>query len=274
MDSFEIRKKIMDPEYQFNSEEISYIDNNYIELSYYPIYKSMYFIQYFIRELESVIESENMNYYQDFGVRSWEKARLFTVELINTNPYSLDDLLSFLSHSFGIHQVHLLKERKYLYLIENAITLSEHLRLFDTRILPKEITQLIEERINTVSYSYLELVDVFNFIDILKLAFMGTLNEYNFYPIRILEKYELLNRKEDVIQAIIQCFNFVDEKGLKLQGINSNGFDFINVCAHNEHLKGQFKKLTLEQRLEIGAQMILEIKEKYPLLAQFHISRT
>ena len=55
---------------------------------------------------------------------------------------------------------------------------------------------------------------------------------------------------------------------------NLNGFDFINVFDGNEYLKEPYNNFTLGQRLDMGAQMILYIKEKYPLLAQFHISRT
>lgn len=273
MYSFEIRKKFLDLEYQFNSEEIEYIDNNYIELSYYPIYKSMYYIQYFIREQESVIEPENMNEYKDFGVRSWDRARLFTIDLINTGSFPLDDLIMFISRAFGIPQVELRKERRYLHLIQNVISLSEQLKFFNTPKLQNEIIELIKKRIDTISYSYLEMVDVFNFIDYAGIAFMGTLNEYDFYPIRIWERYDDLISKEEVKNILIEIYDLMFGFECNLNQNNLNGFDFINVFEGNEYLKEPYNNLTLGQRLEMGAQMILDIKAKYPLLDDFYFSR-
>lgn len=273
MDSFEIRKKIMDPEYQFNSEEIAYIDNHYIELNYYPIYKSMYLIHYFLRDIKSIIEPEIMKVYDDFGVRSWENARLFTLDLIRTGSLSLDELIVFIGKAFKIPQTQLRKERKYLQLIENVIGLSDELNLFNTPNLPTEIVDLIKKRIDTISYSYLEIVDVLNFIDYGNIAYMGRLNEYDFYPILIWENYDDLNSKEDVKLILKEIFEEKLGYQSNLDKINSNGFEFINVIETNEHLKEPFNNFTLVQKMDIGAQMILDIKAKYPLLDDFYFSR-
>ena len=274
MDSFEIRKKIKDPEYQFNSEEIAYIDNNYMKLSYYPIYKSMYLIQYFIRDIKSIVEPEIMKNYKDFGVKSWESARLFTIDIIKTGTFSMDDLIVFIGQAFKIPQTQLRRERKYLQLIENVISLSDQLNLFNTPNLPTEIIDLIKKRIDTISYSYLEMVDVLNFIDYGNIAYMGRLNEYDFYPMRIWERYDDLISKEEVKNILMEIYDEMFGFDCNLNQNNLNGFDFINVFDGNEYLKEPYNNFTLGQRLDMGAQMILYIKEKYPLLAQFHISRT
>jgi hypothetical protein len=271
MNSIEIRERLKEPNAHFNPDEIKLIDEHYLELDYLSIYKSLYTIHYFFREYGLVQEPEYAHKYDDFGIESWEESRLFAIKLINTGKYKLDELISLISVSFKIPEESIRGERKFLILIKNTINLSCQFNIFLTgQTLPYEITALIEKRIDTIAYSYLEMVDVFNFIDFANIAFLGRLNEYDSYPARVWKQYDVLNSKDDVSKVLIQIFDEMFGFTPNMEADNPDYHYFINVCNDNEHLRDKLKGLTLLQRLDIGAQMILDIKDKYPYLGKFY----
>lgn len=274
MNSKEIIRKLSDPKAKFTHDEIKLIDEEYLDLNYFSIYKSMQVIHYYFRMYGQVQEPSYSNTYQDFGIESWEKSRLFAIEIIHTGENTIDELISLICEKLEIQEERIRGEREFLMLVKSTINLSIQFNTFlNSQTLPNEISELIEKRINTIAYSYLEMVDVFNFIDYASIAFLGRLNEYDSYPSMVWEKYDDLNNKEDVIK-VLNCifermFGFVSN----MEAVNLDYEYFINVYNGNEYLKDKIKGLTLAQRLDQGAQMILDIKDKYPYLEKFYFSR-
>jgi hypothetical protein len=125
-------------------------------------------------------------------------------------------------------------ERKYLPLIQQTINLSLDLNTFSINQTPQtEISNLISKRIVTLTDSYLEMVDVFNFIDFADIAFLFRLNEYDFYPIRIFEKIEELHDVEDVLNLLNQIFSEMFGYKPNMNKKNDNYSCFINVYKEN-----------------------------------------
>ena len=58
---------------------------------------------------------------------------------------------------------------------------------------------------------------------------MGRLNEYDFYPIRIWERYDDLISKEEVKNILMEIYDEMFGFDCNLNQNNLNGFDFINV---------------------------------------------
>ena len=85
-----------------------------------------------------------------------------------------------------------------------------------------------------------------------------------------MEKYDELNSKDEVSKVLLQIFDEMFGFTPNMEVDNPNAHYFINVCHDNEQLSDKLKGLTLTQRLDLGAQMILDIKEKYPYLGNFY----
>jgi hypothetical protein len=270
MDIIEINQRLKLPDGKFSSEEIELIDNHYLELNYNSIYESMYEIQSFFLRNPLIPIEKQVDQFNDFSAFSWEKTRLFAIELINSGEHSLDNLIILIGGFLKVPIEQIQNNREFLPLLQQTINLSFELNsLSITQISNEEISRLIIIRINTLVDSYLEMVDVFNFIDYANIAFLLRLNEYDFYPKKIFNRLDTIGDKESVLILLNEIYNQKFGYQPNFAGKKDEVDYFINVFQGNEFLGDKFKTLNLRKRLEFGAQMILDIKQKYPYLEKF-----
>ena len=267
------RLKFKDPESKFNEKELLLIEKEYLFVDYELVYDCLFNIHLSLRSFNVTFEEERFETYKDFGVNHWIKSKDFAIDLLSCGKSNIIQIIEFISKWLGISKKNLMEDLRFNKLLENTIRLLNEI-YFNTahEYIQNEIKDLIIKRIETITYSYLEMVDVFNFIDFLKIGFLGTLNEYDFYPIKVWKKYKKLDSKYSIKEVLEKIF-------LKKGSLESIYFEkvksdtlFMNILPENEKLMSKQIGTDLSQRINIGSTMILKIKEKYPILDSFRYS--
>jgi hypothetical protein len=267
------RLKFDDPESKFNKKELLLIEKELLFDDYELVYNCLYKIHLSLREFNVTFEEERFESYEDFGVNHWIKSYHFAIDLLSCGKANINQIIEFISKWLRISKKKLMTDLRFNSLLENTIRLLDEIYFYTAHdFLQKEIRGLIIKRIETITYSYLEMVDVFNFIDFLRIGFMGTLNEYDFYPIKIWKNYKKLDSKDSIKEVLEKIF-------LKKGSLESIYFEkvksdtlFMNILPENEKLMSKQIGTDLSQRINIGSMMILKIKEKYPILDSFRYS--
>ena len=267
------RLKFDDPESKFNKKELLLIEKELLFDDYELVYNCLYKIHLSLREFNVTFEEERFESYEDFGVNHWIKSNHFAIDLLSCGKANINQIIEFISKWLRISKKKLMTDLRFNSLLENTIRLLDEIYFYTAHdFLQKEIRGLIIKRIETITYSYLEMVDVFNFIDFLRIGFMGTLNEYDFYPIKIWKNYKKLDSKDSIKEVLEKIF-------LKKGSLESIYFEkvksdtlFMNILPENEKLMSKQIGTDLSQRINIGSMMILKIKEKYPILNSFRYS--
>ena len=267
------RLKFKDPESKFNEKELLLIEKEYLFDDYNLVYNCLFKIHLSLRDFNVTFEEERFEEYEDFGVNHWIKSKDFAIDLLSCGKANISQIIEFISKWLVISKKNLMEDLRFNKLLENTIRLLNEI-YFNTahEYIQNEIKDLIIKRIETITYSYLEMVDVFNFIDFLKIGFLGTLNEYDFYPIKVWKKYKKLDSKYSIKEVLEKIF-------LKKGSLESIYFEkvksdtlFMNILPENEKLMSKQIGTDLSQRINIGSTMILKIKEKYPILDSFRYS--
>ena len=267
------RLKIDDPESKFNKKELLIIEKEYLVYDYEIVYNCLFDIHLSLRSFNVTVEEDRFVPYKDFGVNHWIKSKDFAIDLLSYGKSNIFQLIEFISNWLGISKKNLLVDLRFNSLLENAIRLVKEIYFYTAhKSLQEEIRNQIIRRIETITYSYLEMVDVCNFIDYLNIGYRGRLNEYHFYPIKVWKKYKKLNSNDGVKQVLQKIF-------LKMGATDSIYTDeiledsfFMNLLLENEKLVSTQIGTTLNQRINIGSNMILKIKDKYPMLKHFRYS--
>ena len=267
------RLKFNDPESKFNKKELSRIENEYLFNDYEAVYNCLFNIHLSLRAFNMTCEEERFETYEDFGINHWIKSKDFAVDLLSCGKANVSQIIEFISKWIGISKKKLMSDLRFNSLLENTIRLLNETYFYTAHDhLQEEIKVLIIKRIETITYSYLEMVDVFNFIDFLKIGLMGTLNEYDFYPIKVWKNYNKLDSTDSVKEVLEKIFFKMGSLDTIYFGEMKKDSFFMNVLSENENLVSKQIGTDLNQRIEIGAKMILKIKEKYPLLKTFRYS--
>jgi hypothetical protein len=267
------RLKFKDPESKFDKKELLIIEKDFLFNDYKLVYNCLFEIHLSLRSFNVTFEEDRYKKYNDFGINHWVKSKDFAVDLLNYGNSNISQLIEFISKWLGISKKNLLVDLRFNSLLENSIKLVKEIYFYSAhKDVQEEIRDLIVSRIETITYSYLEMVDVFNFIDFLNIGFMGRLNEYDFYTIKVWKKYKKLDSNDDVKQVLQKIF-------LKMAPLDSIHFSeiekgslFMNILPENEKLVFTQIGTTLNQRINIGSNMILKIKDKYPMLKDFRYS--
>jgi hypothetical protein len=267
------RLKFKDPESKFDKKELLIIEKDFLFNDYKLVYNCLFEIHLSLRSFNVTFEEDRFKKYNDFGINHWVKSKDFAVDLLNYGKSNISQLIEFISKWLGISKKNLLVDLRFNSLLENSIKLVKEIYFYSAhKDVQEEIRDLIVSRIETITYSYLEMVDVFNFIDFLNIGFMGRLNEYDFYTIKVWKKYKKLDSNDDVKQVLQKIF-------LKMAPLDSIHFSeivksslFMNILPENEKLVFTQIGTTLNQRINIGSNMILKIKDKYPMLKDFRYS--
>ena len=264
------RSKFEDPESKFNEKELLLIEKDYLFKNYNLVYDCLFKIHLSLRDFNVTFEEERFETYEDFGINHWIKSKEFAVDLLSCGKANVSQIIEFISEWIGISKKNLMTDLRFNSLLENTIRLLNETYFFTAHNhLQEEIRGLIIKRIETITYSYLEMVDVFNFIDYLNVGFMGRLNEYDFYPIKVWRKIEMLESKDKIKDLLEEIFIKMGSIDLKDQNSVIKDSFFINILPENEELMSRQIGTNLNQRIEIGAKMILKIMEKYPLLKSY-----
>lgn len=267
------RLKFKDPESKFNEKELLLIEKEYLFDDYELVYDCLFNIHLSLRSFNVTFEEERFETYKDFGVNHWLKSKDFAIDLLSCGKANVSQIIEFISKWIGISKKNLMGDLRFNTLLENSIRLVKEIHFYSAHeFLQDEIRDLIIKRIETITYSYLEMVDLFNFIDFLRIGFMGRINEYDFYPIMVWKKYNKLNSVNSVKQILEKIFlkmgslDMIDFGKIKKDSL------FQNILPENEKLVSEQIGTDLKKRINIGAKMILEIKKKYPILDSFRYS--
>jgi hypothetical protein len=267
------RLKFKDPESKFNEKELLLIEKNYLFKDYELVYDCLFNIHLSLRSFNVTFEEERFETYEDFGVNHWLKSKDFAIDLLSCGKANISQIIEFISKWIGISKKNLMADLRFNTLLENSIRLVKKIYFYSAHeFLQDEIRDLIIKRIETITHSYLEMVDIFNFIDYLNIGFMGRINEYDFYPIKVWKKYNKLNSADSVKQILEKIFlkmgslDMIDFGEIKKDSL------FQNILPENEKLVSEQIGTDLKKRINIGAKMILEIKKKYPILDSFRYS--
>jgi hypothetical protein len=267
------RLKFNDSEAKFDKKELLLIEKECLFKDYKLVYNCLFEIHFSLRSFNVTFEEDKFKNYDDFGVNHWIKSKDFAIDLLSHGKANISQLIDFISKWLGISKKNLLADMRFNSLLENSIRLVKEIYFNTAHIdLQEEIIDLLIKRIETITYSYLEMVDVFNFIDFLSVGFMGRINEYDFYPIKVWREYKKLDSNDGVKKVLEKMF-------LKMGSLDSIHFGeitndslFMNILLENEILVSKQIGTNLSQRINYGAKMILKIKDKYPLLKEFKYS--
>jgi hypothetical protein len=262
--------KFNDPEAKFDKKELLLIEKEYLFKDYKLVHNCLFEIHFSLRSFNVTFEEDKFKNYDDFGVNHWIKSKDFAIDLLSHGKSNISQLIEFISTWFGISMENLLVDLRFNSLLENSIRLVKEIYLNTAQIdLQEEIRELIIKRIETITYSYLEMVDVFNFIDYLSVGFMGRVNEYYFYPIKVWSEYKKLDSYEGVKEVLERIFLKMGYMDSFHFGEITNDSLFMNILPENEILASKQIGTNLSQRINFGAKMILKIKDKYPVLKEF-----
>jgi len=272
-DYIKFRLKFENPESKFNVKELLLIEKNYLFKDYELVYDCLFNIQLSLRSFNVTFEEERFETYKDFGVNHWLKSKDFAIDLLICGKANISQIIEFISKWIGISKKNLMADLRFNTLLENSIRLVKEIYFYSAHeFLQDEIRDLIIKRIETITHSYLEMVDIFNFIDYLNIGFMGRINEYDFYPIKVWKKNMKLNSADSVKQILEKIFLKMGPLEITDFGKIKKDSLFQNILPENEKLVSEQIGTDLKKRINIGAKMILEIKKKYPILDSFRYS--